>query len=165
MSPATPSHWRWRAEPIEPGPAVIFDMDGVLANGDHRQHLLNKTGKKDWKAFFARAGDDALIEEVARLTHLLDRDLSVVLLTARPTTIQDLTLDWLARFEVRWDLLVMRRDRDFSPSPEAKRHALQQLRDKGFGVLLAFDDDRRNVDMFHDEGVPCIYLHSGYYEA
>jgi hypothetical protein len=21
------------------------------------------------------------------------------------------------------------------------------------------------VDMFHDEGVPCIYLHSGYYES
>jgi beta-phosphoglucomutase-like phosphatase (HAD superfamily) len=165
VSPSTPSHWRWRAGEVEPGPAVIFDMDGVLANGDHRQHLLNKLGKKDWKTFFSKAGDDALIEEVARLTKLLDRDLSVVLLTARPTTIQDLTLAWLERFDIRWDLLVMRRDGDFSPSPEAKRHALEQLRDRGFGVLLAFDDDRRNVDMFHDEGVPCLYIHSGYYEA
>ena len=158
-------HWYWRAGEVDPGPAVIFDMDGVLANGDHRQHLLNKRGKKDWKGFFARAGDDALIEEVARLTKLLDRDLSVVLLTARPTTIQDLTVEWLERFDIRWDLLVMRRDGDFSPSPDAKRHALEQLRERGFGVLLAFDDDRRNVDMFHSEGVPCLYIHSGYYEA
>lgn len=164
MSPA-PGHWRWRAGEVEPGPAVIFDVDGVLANGDHRQHLLDKRGKKDWKGFFARAGDDALIEEVARLSELLDPALRVVLLTARPTTIQELTLAWLERHELTWDLLVMRRDRDFSPSPEAKRHALRQLRERGFEIKLAFDDDRRNVDMFHAEGVPCIYLHSGYYEA
>jgi hypothetical protein len=145
----------------------VFDVDGVLANADHRQHLLQPTGggKKDWKTFFSRAGDDALIDEVARLTMLLNPDLYRVLLTARPMTIRDLTVDWLARHDVSWDLLIMRPDREFSPSPVAKRHAVRELRAHGFELLLAFDDDRRNVDMFHDEGVPCIYIHSGYYEA
>ena len=63
----TPAHWTWRDGEVEPGPCVLFDLDGVLANGDHRQHLLNpKQGRrKDWKTFFSKAGEDLLIEEVA----------------------------------------------------------------------------------------------------
>jgi hypothetical protein len=162
----SPKHWTWRDGEVEPGPCVLFDLDGVLANGDHRQHLLNPKGggRKDWKTFFSKAGGDLLIEEVAALTVLLDDSLKRVLLTARPTTIQDITLEWLSRFSVRWDLLVMRRDGDYSPSPDAKRAALHELQAHGFDVLLALDDDRRNVDMFHAEGVRCLYIHSGYYE-
>jgi beta-phosphoglucomutase-like phosphatase (HAD superfamily) len=144
---------------------VLFDLDGVIANGDHRQHLLATTGRKDWKGFFAKAGEDTLIEEVAALTVLLDPSLQRILLTARPTSIQDITLEWLSRFSVRWDLLVMRREGDFSPSPEAKLHAVEQLRDHGFQILLALDDDQRNVDMFRAAGIRCLYIHSGYYEA
>jgi hypothetical protein len=96
---------------------------------------------------------------------LLAPTLRRVLLTARPMTIRDITVEWLGRHDVAWDLLVMRPEREFSPSPVAKRHAVRELRAHGFEVLLAFDDDRRNVDMFHAEGIPCIYIHSGYYEA
>jgi hypothetical protein len=145
---------------------VVFDIDGVLADAAGRQHLLfGQGGRKNWKAFFEAAGDDALIEEVARLTELLDPELCVVLLTARPTTIQNVTSTWLGQHDVRWDLLVMRSAGDFRASPDAKRMAVQELREAGFDLQLAFDDDRRNVDMFHDEGIPCIYIHSGYYEA
>jgi hypothetical protein len=145
----------------------VFDLDGVLANGDHRQHLLNPEGgkKKDWKTFFSRAGEDLLIEEVASLTVLLDPSLYRVLLTARPTTIQDLTIQWVSRHSIQWDLLVMRPNREFSPSPVAKRNAVNELRAYGFDILLALDDDRRNVDMFHELGIRCLYIHSGYYEA
>ena len=159
-------HWRWRAGSVGGGPCVVFDIDGVLADAAHRQDVLFSGGKrKNWKAFFAAAGDDALIEEVARLTKLIDRDQRVVLLTARPTTNRSITLTWLAEHDLRWDLLVMRPDGDFRSSPDAKRMAVQELRSQGFDPQLAFDDDRRNVDMFHAEGIPCIYIHSGYYEV
>ena len=158
-------HWRWRAEPLGGGPAVVFDLDGVLADAAERQHFLDRPGRKDWKRFFDAAGGDALIEEVARLTELVDRDLHVVLLTARPTTIRSITVTWLERHQLRWDLLVMRPEGEYAASPVAKRMAVHELRDAGFDLQLAFDDDRRNVDMFHDEGIPCIYIHSGYYEA
>jgi len=31
-------------------------------------------------------------------------------------------------------------------------------------LRFAIEDDRRNVDMFRMEGVPCVYFHSGYYD-
>jgi phosphoglycolate phosphatase-like HAD superfamily hydrolase len=158
------SHWRWRSGERPGGPVVVFDIDGVLSDASERQHFLSGPGRRDWKGFFEAAGNDALIEEVARLTELIDRDLGLVLLTARPTTIREITVEWLERHGVRWDLLIMRPEGDYMPSPDAKRMAVNELRSAGFDLELAFDDDRRNVDMFHSEGVPCLYIHSGYYE-
>jgi hypothetical protein len=143
---------------------VVLDLDGVLADARGRQHFLNGPGRKDWRGFFDAAGDDPVIEEVVRLLELLDRELSIVLLTARPMRIRSLTEEWLRRNGVAWDLLVMRPDRDFGPSVDFKRRTARDLREEGFDLRLAFEDDRRNVDMFHAEGVPCVYLHSGYYE-
>ena len=162
MTARTPDHWRWRDGPVEPGPAVVFDMDGVLSDASGRQHLLERP-YRDWDAFFEAAGEDALIEEVAQLLDLLEPDLRVVLLTARPISIQRHTLGWLERHSLRWDLLVMREDRDFRSSPDAKRDAVHALRGVGFDLRLAIDDDPRNATMFEQEGIPCLYVHSGYY--
>ena len=57
----------------------------------------------------------------------------------------------------------MRDDRDFRSSPEAKRDAVGALRGVGFDLRLAIDDDPRNAAMFEKEGIPCLYVHSGYY--
>lgn len=160
----TPHHnWRWRAGPVDPGAAIVFDMDGVLSDAATRQHYLEQP-RRDWDAFFAACGDDELIEEVARLLDVLDDDLQIVLLTARPLTVQPQTLGWLERYELRWDLLLMRPYGDYTASRTFKKESVEQLRTYGFDLRLAFEDDRRNVEMFHAEGVPCIYIHSGYYE-
>jgi hypothetical protein len=39
-----------------------------------------------------------------------------------------------------------------------------ELKAYPFDLRLAFEDDRRNVEMFRAEGVRCIYIHSGYYD-
>jgi len=163
VAAGTPANWRWRAGPVEPGPAVVFDLDGVLSDASGRQHLLERP-RRDWDAFFEACGDDPLIDEVGRLLGVIDRRLAVVLLTARPKRVQGHTLAWLERMKLRWDLLVMRDVGDYGASREFKRRTAGELRDYGFDLQLAVEDDRRNVDMFHAEGVPCLYLHSGYYE-
>jgi hypothetical protein len=159
----TPDNWRWRGEPADLGPAVVFDVDGVLSDAAGRQHFL-EAPRRDWTAFFDACGDDPVVEEVARVLELLDPALTVVLLTARPLRVQPQTLAWLRRYAIRWDLLVMRPAGRQLPSLEYKRQAIGRLRDQGLDLRLAFEDDRRNVDMFHAEGVPCVYIHSGYYE-
>jgi hypothetical protein len=163
MSPdGLPEHWVWRDGPVAGGPAVVFDVDGVLADAAGRQHYL-EGGRRDWKAFFDACGDDPLVEEVARLLHLLDASLTIVLLTARPQTVMPQTMGWLTRYGVRWDLLVMRPTGRQLPAIDFKRQAVEHLRDAGFALQLAFEDDQRNVAMLRDEGIPTVYIHSGYY--
>jgi hypothetical protein len=85
-------------------------------------------------------------------------------LTGRPISVQRITLAWLERYELRWDLLIMRDYGDYEAATHFKRRVVGELRDFGFDLRLAFEDDRRNVAMFHQQGVPCVYIHSGYFE-
>lgn len=141
-----------------------MDIDGVLSDATARQHFLEDRDKRDWRRFFDACGDDALIGEVALLLQLLDPDLAIVLLTGRPVRVQDRTLAWLERHKVRWDLLIMRNAGDYAAARDFKRQTVGELRRFGFDLRLAFEDDRRNLEMFHEEDLPCVYIHSGYYE-
>ena len=144
------SRWTWRRGPVD-GPAVVFDLDGVLSNAAARQHFI-KAPRPDWESFFSASADDPLVDEVAALLGLLAPALAVVLLTARPARTGPLTISWLARHDLRWDLLVTRQD------------ALRDIRARRLDLKLGFEDDLRNVEMFRSEGVPCLYIHSGYYD-
>jgi phosphoglycolate phosphatase-like HAD superfamily hydrolase len=161
--PTSVGSWLWRDGPVPSGSAVVFDLDGVLSDAASRQHYLDGPWR-DWDAFFEACGDDPLIEEVARLLGLLDPGLVIVLLTARPARVQPQTLAWLHRYGVRWDLLIMRDYGDYAAARDFKRGSVRELRKAGFELVLSFEDDRRNVAMFRDEGIPCVYIHSGYYD-
>ena len=159
----TPEHWTWRDGPVEPGPTVIVDIDGVLSDATSRQHYL-ESPRRDWRAFFDACGDDPVIEEVKVLLDLLDPELRVVLLTARPQRIHQLTEAWLSRYKIRWDLLIMRSYGDYDMSVDFKQATAWELKEHGFEPRLAIEDDRTNVSMFRADGIPCLYMHSGYYD-
>ena len=156
--------WTWRDGENDGGHAVIIDVDGVIADGEHRQHFLAGS-RKDWGGFFAASPDDPPLLPGITLLDLLDDDTTIVLLTARPETIHDETVAWLDECDVRWDLLIMRSRRDHGHSPDIKRLAVHELRAAGFEVVLALDDDQRNIAMFESEDIPALYIHSGYYDA
>ncbi len=158
-----PEHWTWRGEPGEPGAAVVVDIDGVLSDASRRQHYL-ESPRQDWRAFFDACGEDPVIEEVRTVIDLLDPALQIVLLTARPHRVHHLTEAWLRRYEIRWDLLIMRPWGDYELARDFKELTVWELRSAGFELRLAFEDDRRNVEMFRSQGIPCLYVHSGYYD-
>ena len=164
-----PSHWILPSEqevyfPELTGPAILCDLDGVLSDAAWRQHLIAAKNDKDWDGFFAQCGEDPYIDEVATLLGLLDKELLVVLLTGRPASVQSQTIKWLRDYPLRWDLLIMRNYGDYSAAKEFKANSLKEIRDRGIEPVLAFEDDRRNVNMFKANGVPCVYIHSGYYD-
>lgn len=158
-----PANWWWRDDVSEPGECAIFDMDGVLSDATGRQHFLTWP-RRDWDAFFAAAGSDAVFADTVTMLGLLSATLQIVVLTARPISIRPDTTDWLARHEVPYDLLVMRPDVDRRASAAYKKSAVDELRTSGFVPRIAFEDDVRNVEMLRAQGVPCVYIHSGYYD-
>jgi acetyl-CoA synthetase len=157
---AYPENWCWRNGPIEPGKVVVVDIDGTIANAYERMKGIENS-MDNWLDFMEGSIEDPLIEEVARLLDLLSDKVSVVMLSARPISIQDDTCEWLERHNVRWDLLILRATSSMDKPLNYKRHRTNELRQRGFEPVLALEDDRRNVDMYHEEGVPCVHIHSG----
>ena len=102
---------------------------------------------------------------MAALVDVIDQGVVVVLLTGRPVRVQPQTVAWLERNHVRWDLLVMRNAGNYQHSPEFKRLTVKELRERGFEIKVSFEDDLRNIEMFKSEGVPTVYIHSGYYDS
>ncbi len=161
-SAPTPPNWLWRGQQ-RTGDSVIFDLDGVLSDAVGRQHLLARP-RRDWRAFFDAVGQDPVIEEVGTLLHALDERFAIVLLTARPLRIRSPTVDWLIRNDLRWDLLVMRDEGDYDLAAGFKGRTIDELRAADLHPVLAFEDDQRNIAVLRGLGVPCVYIHSGYYD-
>lgn len=156
------SNWLYRNSTEVSTEAIIFDVDGVLADASNRQHFL-KGVDPDWTGFFDACHQDPLIPESAKLLDLIDPKYTIILMTGRPTAVQQKTLDWLEHFSLRWDMLIMRHHGDYSAAKKFKQNEIIELKDQGFTIVLAFEDDLRNVEMFKNEGIPCVYVHSGYY--
>ena len=159
----TVGSWHWRQGLITPSEAVVFDIDGVLSDAAGRQHYI-EDGRRDWTAFFEACGDDPVIEEIARLLDLLDARLQIILLTGRPGRVAPQTLAWLERYGLRWDVLVLRDWGDYDVVTQFKRDVVDDLRHYGFDLRLALEDDPSNHAMYVAEGIPCVYIHSGYYD-
>lgn len=159
--------WYWpdgerRPDPEPAAPTLVVDIDGVLADARHRQHYLNGRWQ-DWDSFFLAAGGDGLLLEQARLLETVGDDHFIALLTARSDWIDGITLKWLGEHGVRWDLLIMRSSGDYRRSSMMKQHALEQLKSRNYEPVLAIEDDPRNVKMFESNGIPTIFIPSGYH--
>lgn len=156
------SNWTYRGPTELTREVVIFDVDGVLSDASARQHFIRRP-QPDWEAFFSACDQDPLIVDAAALLSVIEPSCSVVFLTGRPLSAREKTLNWIGRHELRWDLLVMRHWGDYSAARTFKRYEIAKLRAKGLEPKVAFEDDPRNVEMLKAQGVPCVYLYSGYY--
>jgi hypothetical protein len=75
----------------------IFDIDGTLADNEHRQHHL-ADGKKEWDAFFAKQHLDEPYQPVLDVLHALANDRlgdKVIIVTARDERFREDTLAWV----------------------------------------------------------------------
>lgn len=156
-------HWMWNKGAVPPGPTVIVDMDGVISDAGWRQYFL-ESSRPNWDDFFENCGNDEPFGPQVRMFEMFDPDIRIVLLTARPFRVQPQTLNWLEKHQIPWDLLIMRGARDNRSSRAYKQAESEALQADGFDLRLAFEDDPRNAQMFNDIGIPCVYIHSGYYE-
>lgn len=147
----------WRNGPLGPRPVVVVDIDGVVADTSARQHLLDGPGRRNWDAFFAAAGGDRPLAAVPALLAALDTGLAVVLVSGRPDWLVDTTVEWLARHDVRWDALVVRRPGDRMPAARFKTRALRALVAAGHSVAFAVDDDEAVVDAYRAAGIPTLH--------
>lgn len=156
--------------------AVIFDVDGTLANVDHRRHHVE--GRvKDWDAFGAAMGEDTPVGDVMALLDIVQDHISqdliggivdkVFFCSGREEKYREVTTAWLTEHLVHAvdrTTLLMRPTGDYRPDVAIKKEMLDYIRQEGFDVLFAVDDRRSVVDMWRANGVTCLQCAPGFDE-
>lgn len=154
--------------------AVIFDIDGTLANISQRLHFIQKT-PKDWKGFYCLMRLDQPIEPLCWLLGVLfERRKEVVecgngqlfeifFVTGRPEKYRDETANWIMdNIPFAYDFtLKMRKDKDHRSDFEIKEEFLKELQARGYQILFAVEDRQQCVDMYRRNGVMCLQCAEG----
>lgn len=141
---------------------VISDIDGTLADVAHRSHFMDKP--KDWIAFYGAMNRDRVHSDVAitydALTSIDGRHFPGILCTGRPESYRKITDDWLCISNIRYELLLMRKDRDYRPDHVVKREMLGRIRED-YEPFLVFDNRSSVVKMWREEGLTCLQVAEG----
>lgn len=140
---------------------VIVDIDGTLANCDHRREFVTCT-PKNWKEFNARMSDDTPHKEIDRLVRNLNHNgWKIVLCSGREAVYRDVTTAWLKKWCVPFHALYMRAEKDYRGDDVVKSELLDKILADGFKPWLAIDDRQRVVDMWRARGIVCLQCAAG----
>ena len=139
---------------------VIVDIDGTLADNEHRVPLV-RNEPKDWDTFFDGIPYDKPINSVVRLVRILDMTTAIILCSGRPEKYRMMTTQWLLDQDVPYDHLFMRRTNDHRPDDIVKKELLQRIREHGYDPWLVIDDRNRVVNMWRNEGLVCLQCAEG----
>jgi hypothetical protein len=134
--------------------AVLVDIDGTLANNQHRQHYMAGE-KQQWGNFFDAMGDDAVFPEIKFLVNTIfsNTSLSVILTTGRPSQYHTVTNLWLQNMGVCYSMLMMRSQGDDRSDVDVKRSMLRMIREQAIEPMFCIDDRPEVVEMWREEGI------------
>ena len=145
----------------DPASAVIFDMDGTLADCEPRRHFV--TGKKKYfDKFYDAMGEDLPNKVICGLCNMYFlNDWHVIICTGRPEKYRVITEKWLSDHGVFYKELLMRPDeRRCDPDFEIKQDMLNEIL-KARKVHAAIDDRNQVVDMWRRNGITCMQVAEG----
>jgi FMN phosphatase YigB (HAD superfamily) len=140
---------------------IIFDIDGTLANVDHRRHLVEGK-KKDFNAFYDAMIDDTVFEHVRGMCNMLySNKWQIFICTGRPEAYREITEQWLKSYGIFYHHLMMRpNEHKFVSDVKIKKVMLDDIQEH-FDVHCCFDDRNQVVEMWRENGVPCFQVAAG----
>tara|TARA_B100000214_G_C23952946_1_gene621360 strand:+ start:229 stop:666 length:438 start_codon:yes stop_codon:yes gene_type:complete len=130
---------------------ILCDIDGTIANNDHRQHFLQ--GKKDWDGFFSELiNDEPIFPIINKVIEEHDAGKDIIFLTGRPERYRYSTTLWLKEyfnFELK---ILMRKDNDQNNKLKVKK----EIFEKNFRVNdidYVIDNDIELLKQWEDMGI------------
>lgn len=143
----------------------IVDIDGTIANLEHRLHYI-KGEKKDWDAFYAHCEGDSPIHEVIEVIETLYDSYDILFITGRSSACRDETLAWLDNnlfFSPYGDELLMRKEGDHRPDTVVKAELLEEyLKEYPLKNVLGIFEDRASVcKMWRKKGYRVFQVDEG----
>ena len=139
---------------------VLVDVDGTLADSSHRIHYLREN-PKNWDSFFDEkiVFEDPPIRAVADLVRAIRPFYVIVIATGRPERLRSVTTEWLVRYKIEFDVMLMREDDDRIDDDVLKiRMAEVFPLDR---IAFAIEDRNRIVKAYREKGIVTLQPRDG----
>jgi uncharacterized HAD superfamily protein len=141
--------------------AIIVDLDGTLANVNHRRHFVENKKNKDWKSFNANILKDELHLWCREIMNRMKTDHTIIIVSGRTDALKADTLIWLQRHDVHFDEIYMRKDKDNRDDRIVKKEIYEKFIKPDYDVLFVLDDRAKVVAMWRAEGLVCLQCDCG----
>lgn len=142
----------------EKSDAILVDIDGTIANIDHRLHYVQGEGKRNWQAFFANMNKDVMNDWCKDIVLSMKNTNQIVFCSGRPDNYREITEEWLKNNGIHGHDLFMR-PRNDSRSDEIVKQVLLD-----FEILTRYTpkfviDDRPSVcRMWRSRGLTVLQV-------
>ena len=141
--------------------AIVFDIDGTLANTEHRKHWV-ASKPKNWAAWNAGMVFDTLHADIVELLNMFAaRGDRIILCSGRGEETRGVTEQWLADNEIYYHALYMRAEKDYRKDSIVKVELLEQIRNDYCEPFVWFDDRQQVVDAIRACGVRVLQVAPG----
>lgn len=137
-----------------PNKLVVCDIDGTIADIEHRRHHVQKE-PKDWKAFFAEMDKDTVREDVKQsLKELEEAGHDIIFVSARPEDYREVTEKWLMD-NLGYNFVLMRKSGDKRDDVIVKQEIYDKYL-KQYNVVKVFDDRPKVIRMWQSNGLQVV---------
>jgi phosphoglycolate phosphatase-like HAD superfamily hydrolase len=136
---------------------VVFDIDGTIADVEHRRTWLQET-PPNWERFNAEMGDDQPNQAVVELYKVLwnTGHYKMILTSGRHERSRRLTETWLTWNEIPFETIYMRGNDDNRVDHLVKEGFLAQILTEHGEIAFAVDDRDQVVAMWRRNGITCF---------
>tara|TARA_B100002019_G_C21226268_1_gene577528 strand:- start:1084 stop:1524 length:441 start_codon:yes stop_codon:yes gene_type:complete len=140
---------------------VIFDVDGTIADVEHRRHFVN--GNNDWDSFRKETVNDTPVQWVCDIAkrHISQGD-EVAFFSARNESERDITerqiSEWIGDGHKG---VFLRPDGDYRCDAEFKSELADRFEEIGGQIDLVYDDRNKVVDMWRQRGTTVVQVADG----
>lgn len=140
---------------------IVFDIDGTLANIEHRRGFV-ASKPKNFKAFVAAIPLDTPYEDIVFLAKTFyELGHTVLLCSGRGEEEREVTVKQMENFGVKFAKLFMRKSKDYRKDSLVKVDLLVEIRAEFGEPTLWFDDRQQVVDAIRAQGIKVLQCEPG----
>lgn len=147
-------------------PLVVVDIDGTVADCEHRRRSSMVNGKLDWSKFLDpfNVGKDTPIISTMEMVKPYAETHDIVFVSARDESLRDVTEEWLDIHLIpgirKYQRLIMRPAGDHRDDTIVKKEILDKYLEKS-KITVCFDDRPKVIRMWRENGLNVVDVGKG----
>ena len=133
--------------------AIIVDLDGTLAMMNGRNPYNTSKCEQDTP--------NEVVEMIIKLCW--KAGLRILVTSGRENQYREKTINWLVKYEIHFDLILMRGTGDYRKDAIIKQELYEQNIAGKYNVRFVLDDRNQVVDLWRSLGLICLQVAAGDY--